>query len=267
MKNLFGVMPGAVYGWPKNVLHFKGIDESILDINGGGPPAPGDRGRDRRHGRGRPDHGHAAAAGVILIGRNLVAVDATAARLMGLRPERVPPRRGERVSRQRRCNCDPDARRAPRAIHRALRGAAGLRSASGMSRAHFLQAVLTSTNPWGLRIASSGRSLAVKAELAGNSATRKRGLLGRESLDAGHALVIAPCQGVHTFGMRFSLDVVGVARDGTVVTLRRDVPARRIVLAWRAFAIVELAAGVCAAAGLLPGDRLEAISLATLPRY
>jgi uncharacterized protein (DUF362 family) len=33
LKNLFGIMPGAVYGWPKNVLHYRGIQQSILDIN------------------------------------------------------------------------------------------------------------------------------------------------------------------------------------------------------------------------------------------
>ena len=59
MKNLFGVMPGVAYGWPKNVLHHAGIPGSILDINAAVGPAPGDRRRDRRHGGGRPDHGHA----------------------------------------------------------------------------------------------------------------------------------------------------------------------------------------------------------------
>ena len=127
-----------------------------------------------------------------------------------------------------------------------------------MSRPHFLEPVLRATGSFGLLIERSGHALATRAELAGNSASRKRGLLGRESLDEGHALVLAPCQGVHTFGMHFSLDVVGVARDGTVVVLRHDVPRRRIVLALRAFAVVELAAGACAAAGLGPGDRLGA---------
>jgi len=39
MKNLFGVMPGVAYGWPKNLLHWKGIDRSILDINAAVPAA------------------------------------------------------------------------------------------------------------------------------------------------------------------------------------------------------------------------------------
>ena len=130
-----------------------------------------------------------------------------------------------------------------------------------MSREHFLEPVLRASEGFCLRIERSGEPLASHAQLASNSATRKRGLLGRESLGQGHALVLAPCQGVHTFGMRFSLNIVGVARDGTVVVLRRDVPQRRIVLALRAFAIVELASGACDAAGLDRGDRL----VATIP--
>lgn len=126
-----------------------------------------------------------------------------------------------------------------------------------MSRPHFLEPALRTNAPWGLRVTRTGAWLATQVELAGTSTTRTRGLLGRDALPAGHALVIAPCQGIHTFGMRFALDIVGVRRDGLVVTLRRDVPRRRIVLALRAFAIVELAAGASQEPGLRTGDRLE----------
>ena len=61
MKNFFGTVPGAVYGWPKNILHVHGIDASILDLNATIQPAPGDRRRRDGHGRRRPDHGEAAA--------------------------------------------------------------------------------------------------------------------------------------------------------------------------------------------------------------
>lgn len=128
-----------------------------------------------------------------------------------------------------------------------------------MSRAHFLEPVLRARGDWGLRIPRTGALLATHGELAGTSTSRTRGLLGRDALGAGRALVIAPCQGVHTFGMRFPLDVVGVARDGVVVTLRCHVPRRRIVLALRAFAVVELAAGACQAVNLQIGDHLEAV--------
>ncbi|MCH7886242.1 MAG: DUF362 domain-containing protein [Planctomycetes bacterium] len=86
MKNLFGVMPGVVYGWPKNVLHYQGISESILDINATVRPAlaivDGIIGME---GDG-PIMGSPKAAGCLLMGRNSVAVDATAVRVMDLNP-------------------------------------------------------------------------------------------------------------------------------------------------------------------------------------
>lgn len=86
MKNLFGVMPGVVYGWPKNVLHYQGIPESILDINVTVRPAlaivDGIIGME---GDG-PIMGSPKPAGCLLMGRNPVAVDATAVRVMGLNP-------------------------------------------------------------------------------------------------------------------------------------------------------------------------------------
>jgi uncharacterized membrane protein (UPF0127 family) len=80
--------------------------------------------------------------------------------------------------------------------------------------------------------------------MAGDSESRRKGLLGRASLDPTTGFVIAPSQGVHTFGMRFAIDIVGVARDGRVVKIRPQVPPQRLVFAWTAFAILELAAGV-----------------------
>ena len=89
MKNLFGVMPGAVYGWPKNVLHFAGIEPSILDINATVHPdfaiIDGIVGMD---GDG-PIMGDPVASGVVVMGRSAVAVDATACRVMGIDPAKV----------------------------------------------------------------------------------------------------------------------------------------------------------------------------------
>jgi uncharacterized protein len=72
--------------------------------------------------------------------------------------------------------------------------------------------------------------------------------------------LIAPTQGVHTFGMRFSIDIIGVARDGRVVKIREHVPPRRIVLSFTAFAILELAAGVARRTKVAVGDRLVVVS-------
>jgi uncharacterized protein (DUF362 family) len=90
MKNFFGIVPGSCYGWPKNVLHWAGIDGSILDINAAARPdfaiVDGIWGME---GNG-PIQGTPKAAGVLLFGDDPVAVDSTACRVMGLLPEKVP---------------------------------------------------------------------------------------------------------------------------------------------------------------------------------
>lgn len=90
LKNLFGVMPGSYYGWPKNVLHHAGISQCILDIAATVRPhfaiVDGIVGME---GDG-PIMGTPKAAGVLVLGRNLPAVDATCARIMGIDPYRVP---------------------------------------------------------------------------------------------------------------------------------------------------------------------------------
>jgi uncharacterized protein (DUF362 family) len=89
MKNLFGVMPGVIYGWPKNVFHFEGIERSILDINETVKPdfaiVDGVVGME---GDG-PIMGPPKRAGVLVMGRNLPATDATCARIMGIDPHKV----------------------------------------------------------------------------------------------------------------------------------------------------------------------------------
>jgi uncharacterized protein (DUF362 family) len=90
MKNLFGVMPGLYYGWPKNVLHHAGIENSILDINATLKPhfaiVDGIVGM---QGDG-PIMGDPKQVGVLVMGRNLPAVDATCCRIMGIDPYKVP---------------------------------------------------------------------------------------------------------------------------------------------------------------------------------
>ena len=89
MKNLFGLMPGILYGWPKNVFHFAGILQSIIDINATIRPdfaiVDGIVGME---GDG-PIMGTPKDAGVIIMGRNLAAVDATCARIMKIDPAKV----------------------------------------------------------------------------------------------------------------------------------------------------------------------------------
>jgi uncharacterized protein (DUF362 family) len=89
LKNMFGVVPGSCYGWPKNVLHWAGIDQAILDINAAVKPdfaiVDGIVGME---GNG-PIQGTPKACGAIVFGDDPVAVDATCCRLMGLAPERI----------------------------------------------------------------------------------------------------------------------------------------------------------------------------------
>jgi uncharacterized protein (DUF362 family) len=90
LKNMFGVVPGAVYGWPKNILHWQGIPASILDINSSLPLpqfaiVDGIVGMD---GNG-PLQGRAVQSGMLIFGADLVAVDATSARVMKLEPAKI----------------------------------------------------------------------------------------------------------------------------------------------------------------------------------
>lgn len=89
LKNMFGVVPGSCYGWPKNVLHWAGIDRSILDINAAARPdfaiVDGIMGME---GNG-PIQGTPKECGVLVLGDDPVAVDATCCRIMALRPHKV----------------------------------------------------------------------------------------------------------------------------------------------------------------------------------
>jgi uncharacterized protein (DUF362 family) len=89
MKNFFGIVPGAIYGWPKNILHYQGIDQSIVELN-----------RIVRHtfaivdgivameGNG-PIQGTPVNAGLVVMGKDVAAVDSTCARLMKLDPLKI----------------------------------------------------------------------------------------------------------------------------------------------------------------------------------
>ena len=89
LKNLFGTLPGICYGWPKNELHWRGIDNSIVDIALTRTPdlaiVDGIIGME---GDG-PLNGTPKPVGVLVMGCDLVAVDATCCRLMQLDPERI----------------------------------------------------------------------------------------------------------------------------------------------------------------------------------
>ena len=90
MKNLFGVVPGSVYGWPKNILHWAGIDESIVDMQSLFPKqfALVD-GIEAMEGNG-PILGTSKHMGLIAAGTHPPSVDATCCQIMGINPEKIP---------------------------------------------------------------------------------------------------------------------------------------------------------------------------------
>jgi len=80
-------------------------------------------------------------------------------------------------------------------------------------------------------------------ETATTRAARLRGLTGRAALGDGEGLRIPRCRSVHTFGMRFALDLVWLDRRGEVVRVDRGVPPRRVRSCLRARSVVEVGAG------------------------
>jgi uncharacterized membrane protein (UPF0127 family) len=93
-------------------------------------------------------------------------------------------------------------------------------------------------------------------EIADTRETRNRGLLGRDRMDSGSALLISPCLAVHTAFMRFAIDVVFVDRNGRVVKTVRDLGPWRMAAAWRARRVIEMPAGDLHALDVRVGDRL-----------
>jgi uncharacterized membrane protein (UPF0127 family) len=93
--------------------------------------------------------------------------------------------------------------------------------------------------------------------LAASFTARSRGLLGRSGLPSGEGLLIRPAGSIHTFFMRFPIDVVFLDRGGVVVKLVSDLRPWRVALARRGRDALELGAGEARRSGIKPGDRLE----------
>jgi uncharacterized membrane protein (UPF0127 family) len=122
---------------------------------------------------------------------------------------------------------------------------------------HFLRPLLRNGGAASLLVNErTGSILAAVLEAAVDSRSRRRGLLGRNGLAERHALVLAPCSAVHTFFMRFPIDVLFVARDGRVLKIVEQIGAWRVTASLRAFAAIELPAGALRRAGLATDDRV-----------
>lgn len=96
-----------------------------------------------------------------------------------------------------------------------------------------------------------------RIEVADTGARRNKGLLGRSGLSVGEGLWIVPCEAVHTFAMKFAIDLVYLDRGHRVVKVRHALRPGRISVALRAHSVIELPPGVVDASGTLPGDLFQ----------
>lgn len=110
---------------------------------------------------------------------------------------------------------------------------------------------------YALQNARNGHVIATDLILAFDSKTRKTGLLKHDSLAVGSAMLIAPTNAVHTFFMRFSIDIAFVNREGVVVKTYAALRPWRLAGALRAHAVIELPAGTLARHDTLVGDTLR----------
>lgn len=102
-----------------------------------------------------------------------------------------------------------------------------------------------------------GRILADRAREASSFVQRFVGLMGRRELPVGEGLLIAPCDGIHMFFMRFPIDAVFLDGDGVVVRVYAALAPWRVTAIVRtARSVLELPAGVVTASGTQAGDRL-----------
>ena len=99
--------------------------------------------------------------------------------------------------------------------------------------------------------------LAVAADLADTSEKRRTGLLKHDRLAPGQGLWIVPCESVHSFFMKFAIDLVYLDRNKKVRKIRHRMVPWRVSACLSAHSILELPAGALAASGTLAGDQLE----------
>lgn len=107
--------------------------------------------------------------------------------------------------------------------------------------------------------ASRGTVLATRAQLAGTWWTRTRGLVGYRDWHGCDALVLRPCRGLHTIGMRMPIDVLLLDRAGHVQAVLAELRPGRIVTVRSFSAAVELPAGTIIRSRTVPGDLVRIV--------
>ena len=110
-----------------------------------------------------------------------------------------------------------------------------------------------------LRVHNQSRdtTLADRALIADNSKTRKTGLLKHDRLESGEGLWITPCEGIHTVGMKFAIDVLFLDKKRKVVKIRAAMPRWRMSASLFAHSVLELPSGTVQATQTTSGDQLE----------
>ena len=103
-----------------------------------------------------------------------------------------------------------------------------------------------------------GEVVLCRAYLANGFFTRLRGLTGRTLDDHIGGLLLVPCNQVHTFNMAYPIDIVYLAKDGTVVQIDAQIPPSKILkTVKKSHSILELRSGAAEQLGIRPGDRLS----------
>ena len=113
---------------------------------------------------------------------------------------------------------------------------------------------MSSSESSGNWLVLEGRVLAT-LEIVTNRRDRRRGLLGCDRVEG--AMLLQPAKSVHTFGMRFAIDVAHLDADGTVLRLTTMKPNRLGAFVLRSCSVIETEAGAFARWGVVEGDRLE----------
>ena len=108
-----------------------------------------------------------------------------------------------------------------------------------------------------VRNQTKNTSLGDSVGIADTSATRRTGLLKHSRLEPGQGLWIAPSEAVHTFGMKFPIDVLFLDKKRKVLKIKNEMQRSRMAICLRAHSVLELPSGTAAAMQTTVGDQLE----------
>ena len=108
-----------------------------------------------------------------------------------------------------------------------------------------------------VRNVTRNTQIADKAEVAGSGPKRSKGLLGRKVLAPGEGMWIVPCEAVHTFFMRFPIDLIYLDRKHRVRKVKTGVPPWRVSACFSAYSVLELPVGSVGSTRTEPGDLIE----------